>query len=546
MTVINTNISALKAQSGSRMAQASLAQAMERLSTGKRINSAKDDAAGLAISTRMTANLRGLAVATRNASDGISLAQTAEGALGEVSNMLQRMRELSVQAANGTLSTSDRASLQAEVNQLVAQVNTVAKTTSYNGLKLLDGSTKSLTLQTGFNSGETVSVAAADVSANTLGLTAAGGQGQMFTGRVAGSATQIDVGDVTINGVSAFAGNVTINGTDTAKQLVTALNANSARTGVTATGSNNVTSAVITATSFAAGAVTIGGKSVAGASSTADLVKNINSTDYGVTAVLNSDNSITLSNTTGADIDLTGSTAFTSGTNKGFVSIKSSDGSNFSVGGTYSDYSNLGLNKSDGVSFSGQAVTASTALVVDTLVINGVKIGAAASTVGVTAQGDAYRDAINALTSKTGVTAVNTAGVITLSSVNGGAVRVEGSGAAVVGFAVQGGSDKMSGDFDISSQNAASNALTVIDKALNTVASTRGNLGALQNRLEATINNLSTASTNLEESRSRIEDTDFSTETTSLAKAQILSSASTAMLAQANQSAQSVLQLLQQ
>ena len=140
--------------------------------------------------------------------------------------------------------------------------------------------------------------------------------------------------------------------------------------------------------------------------------------------------------------------------------------------------------------------------------------------------------------------ATNNAGVISLSSTNGGSVRVEGAGAATIKFATQGGTDKMSSEFDISSQAAASNALGTVDKALDMVSTARGDLGALQNRLETTINNLSTTTTNLSESRSRIEDVDFATETTELAKSQILQQASTAMLAQANQSGQSVLSLL--
>ena len=140
MTVINTNISALTAQSGQRVANKSLMTAMERLSSGLRINSAKDDAAGLAISQRMTAELRGLRVASRNASDGISLAQTAESAMASVTNSLQRMRELAVQSANGIYSGTDRQALQAEVAQLIEEIDTVATRTNFNGIKLLDGS----------------------------------------------------------------------------------------------------------------------------------------------------------------------------------------------------------------------------------------------------------------------------------------------------------------------------------------------------------------------------------------------------------------------
>src|SRR5512146_609257 len=169
MTIINTNLSALKAQNGNRMAQASLDKAMERLSTGLRINSAKDDAAGLAISQRMTADVRGLSVAIRNAGDGISLAQTAETAMGEVTNMLQRMRELAVQAANGTVSAQDRQALQAEVGQLVGEIDNVANRTSFNGIRLLDGSSNRLSLQTGSRAGQTVQLSIGSTRAGDLG-----------------------------------------------------------------------------------------------------------------------------------------------------------------------------------------------------------------------------------------------------------------------------------------------------------------------------------------------------------------------------------------
>ena len=140
MTVINTNTSALRAQNGSRLANMQLQTAMERLSTGKRINSAKDDAAGLAIANSMTAQIRGMNQGIRNSNDGISMAQTAEGALGEVSNMLQRIRELAVQASSGTYSADDRTNLQAEVSELQTQITSILDNTEFNGVKLFDGS----------------------------------------------------------------------------------------------------------------------------------------------------------------------------------------------------------------------------------------------------------------------------------------------------------------------------------------------------------------------------------------------------------------------
>jgi flagellin len=172
MTVITTNVSALRAQNASRMAESSTATAMARLSSGKRINSAKDDAAGLAIATRMNSNVRGFTQAIRNANDGISLAQTAEGALGETSNILVRMRELAVQSANGTLTTSDRTALQAEVTQLIGQIGDIASRTNFNGTSLLNSSSTSISIQTGVDSGQTVAIAIGDMTATGLGVNA--------------------------------------------------------------------------------------------------------------------------------------------------------------------------------------------------------------------------------------------------------------------------------------------------------------------------------------------------------------------------------------
>ena len=160
MSIINTNISSLRAQNASRLATAMQNTAMERLSSGKRINSAKDDAAGLAIASSMTASVRGMTVAIRNANDGISLAQTAEGALGEAANMLQRIRELSVQAANGTYQSTDRANLQTEVKALQDQISSIVTGTKFNGNTLFSATSTatSFSIQTGVNSGDTTAI----------------------------------------------------------------------------------------------------------------------------------------------------------------------------------------------------------------------------------------------------------------------------------------------------------------------------------------------------------------------------------------------------
>ncbi|MFS0772249.1 flagellin [Sphingomonas sp. 1P08PE] len=539
MTVIGTNTSALRAANASMGANSALSTAMERLSTGKRINSAKDDAAGLAIASRMTSQIKSMAVAVRNANDGISMAQTAEGALGEVTTMLQRMKELATQSATGTLGSSERAALQSEVKQLTSQINDIAKTTNFNGLNLLDGSVKNLKLQTGTAATDTVSVTMGAVSTDDLGLA---NKGQSITGRVAGGAVGATL---LINGKVAFTGGTTITTTDAAKDLAAKVNANAAL-GVTAVASNSYSTTGAVAGTIAAG--TINGKAIGAQTDTAALVKaiNSNSATYGVTAEIESDGRVTLSNTDGSDIAATGSAFGTVTAQTGYVSMTNKDGSALTISSTVAtDLSRTGLNASDGQSITGTIVTASTALAVNTLKVNGFAVPAAASTAGASAQADAYVTAINSVTAQSGVTASNNAGVLTLSSTTGGPIRLEGTGAAVIGLNASGGSGNETMPVDISSQAGASAAMGQIDAALDKISSVRGNLGAVQSRLSVTVNNLTTTTTNLTDARSRIEDADFSTETTALAKAQILSQASTAMLAQANQSQQSVLKLLQ-
>ena len=199
MSVINTNVKALVSQESMRSNNLKLSTAMERLSTGLRINSSKDDAAGLAISTRMTAQIRGLGMAVKNANDGISMAQTADGAYNQVTSMLQRMRELAVQAANGTMSGSDRESLQLEVKELQAEIDNVAKTTRFNGINLLDGTAKNVVLQTGANEGDTIKVGFDSVKTKDIGS----GDRPALTS-FGGDATDIGAlssGVLTINGV---------------------------------------------------------------------------------------------------------------------------------------------------------------------------------------------------------------------------------------------------------------------------------------------------------------------------------------------------------
>lgn len=171
MTVIGTNVSAIRAGTATSQASQGLQKSMERLSTGKRINGAADDAAGLAIASKMTSQIKGMEQAVRNANDGISLAQTADSAMGEISNLVQRVRELAVQSANGTVGDTERESIQLESSQLVAQIDDIANNTSFNGVKLTDGSATTVTIQSGSSSGQTITINLTDVNAAILSLT---------------------------------------------------------------------------------------------------------------------------------------------------------------------------------------------------------------------------------------------------------------------------------------------------------------------------------------------------------------------------------------
>ena len=237
---INTNPASLTAQRNLNGSQGSLATSMQRLSSGLRVNSAKDDAAGLAIAERMNAQTRGLNVAGRNANDGVSLAQTAEGALGKVGDMLQRMRELAVQSSNATNSTDDRKALQAEVNQLRDEIDRVAKNTSFNGQKLLNGSFSAATFQVGANAGETITVAAlTNSSADGLGKVIYGKD--LVTTGTAGSVTdltKITAGDlaITVAGTTYSMAEIGVarTGEERMGQVVEAINRRTSDTGVSA------------------------------------------------------------------------------------------------------------------------------------------------------------------------------------------------------------------------------------------------------------------------------------------------------------------------
>ena len=230
--IINTNIASLNAQRNLNASQNSLATSLQRLSSGLRINSAKDDAAGLAIASRFSAQINGLNQAARNANDGISLAQTAEGSLGVISDNLQRIRELAVQSRNATNSATDRAALNTEAQQLKAEIDRVASTTSFNGVKLLDGSFTNQAFQVGANVGETISIGAiANAQSSALGSSSIA----QVTGGVATTFTAITAGHLTVNGVSVGAIAADTNASNRASNIAAAVNSYSSQTGVYAT-----------------------------------------------------------------------------------------------------------------------------------------------------------------------------------------------------------------------------------------------------------------------------------------------------------------------
>lgn len=456
MTVINTNTKALFAQNSLSINNRNLSSAMQQLSTGSRINSAKDDAAGLAIGTRMSADLRGMAVAIRNANDGISLTQTAEGAMGEVSNMLQRMRDLSTQAASGSLTLSNRKALQAELDQLAAEIDNVAKTTNFNGIALLDGSAKEVALQTGVSEGDQVTVGIEAASSKALGLQGFRVEGQVISGRV-GAVGGLAVDDVKINGSSAFSSAPTA---DTAEALKIAINSNVGEHRVVASAFNTLKGAAPTASVFAAGAITVNGDSVGAASSVEELVSNINRDVAGITAVLGDDGTIELSNDTGANIVIAGtaptSAGFTAATYAGYVSLSSMDGTDISIlaksvangyptgsAGTLADVKLMGFNESaNGTSFTGANValtSTSKLLISDDLRINGVRVGISDGT-----SATSKVAAINAVSEQSGVTASARTEVALTVDVTGTKMTDLDASAANKTFSINGKSVDMS------------------------------------------------------------------------------------------------------
>lgn len=324
MSVINTNLNALVSQESSRASNLKLSRSMERLSTGMRINSAKDDAAGLSISNRMTAQVRGIQMAIKNSNDAISMSQTAEGAYGQVGNVLQRMRELAVQSASGTVSASDRSSIQLEVDQLKEEINHIADTTNFNNIKLLDGSAKNVIIQTGANQEDKIKMSFDSVRANHIGsdiqpsLTSLSGS--------VGERGALADGDLMINGIQIGVSYADDDKLSTASQAasavakVAAINRMSESTGVTAKVAENVVSGTAMVGAGVTGAITINGYATASVTTTTDTALSRKLTVDAINAI------------SGA----TGVTATNTESDNGGVVLTAKDGRNIelTLGGT--------------------------------------------------------------------------------------------------------------------------------------------------------------------------------------------------------------------
>ncbi len=502
---INTNVMSLNAQRNLGKSQSALSQSMTRLSSGLRINSAKDDAAVLAISDRMTSQIRGLNQAGRNANDGISLAQTAEGAMQESTNILQRMRELSVQSANASNSVADRDALQAEVNQLQQEMDRIAGTTTFNGLNILDGSFTNSKFQVGANANETISVSIGSMNTLDLGRYAIEGN-TVSTATGAGAAAPAAADNTARNGITdqtlSVAGykgstDVTVSADDTAQTIAQAVNDVSADTGVEALAK---TSADVTVSH--AGTISF----------------DLGTTDSNMQTIsANITDASDLTSMVKAINDVSGTTGIIAEVTPSGMKLSQADGKDIQI-----------LNA---VNSSGENTVTDT-----TMTVQGLS-GAAATL-------DTDPD------STTNTDSTSIAGVVEFTSKSSFSVssNVAVDAGSVVSGAAAG--DIVSADaetvnaIDISTVDGAQKAIDVIDKALGTIDAERGDLGAIQNRFESTIANLQNISENISAARSRILDADIAQETSEMTKQNILQQAGVSILAQANQAPQLALSLL--
>lgn len=498
---VNTNIASLNTQRNLSNSSNALQTSMQRLSTGSRINSAKDDAAGLQIANRLTSQVNGLGVAVRNANDGISLAQTAEGALQQSTNILQRMRDLALQSANGSNSVSEREALQAEVTQLKTEMNRIANTTTFGGRNLLNGSFENVDFQVGSQANETIGFSIASARASDLG-----------------KVNNISFAGFALAGASAS--NATPTSTVGAQELTAVVDGKTTKLNISA------------------------------GASAEDIQDEINSNFSNLRADAKTTARVTLgAPTTGATLDVT----------INGVQLNQISGVDSAVGAAAALKTAIEGNSK----LSNLKVTDNGGGVLDIVDQDGKNIkfddvtaaagGGTAATVAVQARNFANNGFVGAsqtITSGQGsvvtgdVKFTGTASSVALYSDSGTAgITTAATQAAGVG-SVTDSLERVS-TIDVTDVDGAQSAISVIDAALKSIDSQRADLGAVQNRFDNTIANLQNISENVSAARGRIQDTDFAAETATLSKNQILQQAGTAILAQAKQLPQAVLSLLQ-
>ena len=582
MLNVNTNLASLNAQRHLLQSSADANLAQERLASSRRINSAADDAAGLAITNRLTTNIRGIEQAIRNASDGVSLIQTIEGALNEETNILQRIRELSIQSANGIYSDSDRATLDAETQQLKEELNRISTSSTFNGQNILDGSLDNIGLHIGSQSDDKITF---DVP--SFNIAKLGGEGR---GDVIGRATSLSALNViddslsimSINGQSV--GDLT--NANTLEDVLSTINTNISGVEVSAyteyEADPDATGILGDTEIMQIDLVNPNGTQtqyqISNTSNLTQLADEINRIAAGqLNASLNEDERLVLTSNSGATIAVSdgaggvaASTGFSTTAAHGFkLSLENTDktASNESVdinyaGTTSFQIQSIGLDNREGGSISGQIVNnfLETSLSEGDLVINGQAIDAITGSFSLQIQAQNVVDAINLSTEQHGVVAalVTEGGVafaaVELSPVSGEEITISSptltdttiirtTGLQITNESISRG-DSVE-DISIRSITEAQKALTTVDLALEKINETRSHLGGLSNRLDFTINNLSNVVENTTAARSRILDTDFAAEAARLSRSQILQDASQAMLIQANARPEQVLQLLQ-
>jgi flagellin len=574
--VINTNVASLNSQRQLMNSGNALDRATERLSSGQRVNSAKDDAAGLAISNRMTSQIRGLDQAIRNANDGVSLVQTAEGAMQEVTNMLQRIRELSIQSANGIYNDADRQTLDAEVQQLKKEMDRIAETTSFNGQKLLDGTLGNTVLQVGSQAYETMEVSIGSFSTYSMGGSSGDIVGEATTNGLA-DLQGIAAGDLIVNDVPLSDVSLELTVNDALAAWNSDLDGKGASVSslvqyvADGTGSGVLRAPTETLTiDYVDGDGLTQTYTLTGTGNMKELVDKINA-ETALEATLNTEGKLVLTAEGATSITITDISTGGGASGAGVITPVAT---NFSLvfndtsvdkkgvlieaGATLSaaqiDELGIDVNDADGNLLGTVVAGAAAVLQEGDLIINNVAIGKITGTgTAATDLAEAIR-VINLSSGESGVVAfAGAGGEIALRSANGEEISIKYGDTAtaqdildITGFQERNATEGVGSvaSIRIDTYEGAQKAIGIVDKALEQVNATRADLGAVNNRLDFTMSNLANVSEKTSASRSRIIDADFALETAALSRAQVLQQAATAMLAQSNARPEQVLTLL--